>query len=84
MYKIKATLPSGKIVYIPEINNGLYYDLHKHILNEDYEGFYNCLNEHIAHSCPEIYDLNLLDKFYIYITLYIYCIKAELILLSNI
>lgn len=84
MYKIKATLPSGKIVYIPEINNGLYYDLHKHILNEDYEGFYNCLNEHIAHSCPEIYDLNLLDKFYIYITLYTYCIKAELELSSNI
>lgn len=82
-FKIKCTVPSGRTFYIPEIDNSEYYIIHKYILNEDYTGFYDFLNECISETCPEIYDLNLLDKFYIYLTIYAYSIKSNIELQSD-
>lgn len=74
MFKIKCNLPCGKEIYVNEINNEMYIALHKFVLNEDYLGFYNLLDTLIIND--EQIELSLLDKFYIYLTIYIYCIKS--------
>lgn len=74
-YKLKGNLPSGKIVYFEELKNDLYLAIHKILINDDKESFFKLLDEHFLKTIPNFNELDLLDKIYLYILLYVYSIK---------
>lgn len=78
MFKIKAAVPSGKVYYINELKNELYFATNKFILNEDYFGFYRSLDDHLRVTIPNIDSVNLLDKLYLYIILFATCVKGSI------
>ena len=78
MFKIKAAIPSGKVYYINELKNESYFAANKFILNEDYFGFYQSLDDHIRLTVPNIDSINLLDKLYLYIILFATCVKGTI------
>lgn len=78
MFRIKALVPSGKVYYINELKNELYFALHKFIVSEDFYGFYAALDDHIRQTIPEIDKLTLLDKLYLYLILSASCIRSTI------
>lgn len=78
MFKIKCKLPSGNTVYVREMTLELYIALHKYILSDDYFGFYQALDEHIATTVSDIGQKSIFDKFYIYISIYAFSVKSTL------
>lgn len=77
-FEIKCKVPSGKKIYVKELNNKTYIALHKFIMNGDLEGFYRTLDNHILSSYEEAYELSILDKLFIYLSIYAYSIKAQI------
>ena len=77
-FEIKCKVPSGKKIYVKELNNKTYIALHKFIMNDDLEGFYRTLDNHILSSYEEAYELSILDKLFIYLSIYAYSIKAQI------
>lgn len=77
-FKIKCKLPSGLKIYVSELKNDSYLALHKFILNNDLEGFYNLLDNHIKDDYDQVKNLDILDKLYLYLSLYTYCIKSTI------
>lgn len=78
MFKIKVITPAGKIYYVNELKNKLYFALHKFIINEDFLGFYTALDEHIRQTIIDIDNLTLIDKLSIYLTIAASCIRSTI------
>lgn len=78
MFKIKVITPTGKIYYVNELKNKLYFALHKFIINEDFLGFYTALDEHIRQTAADIDNLTLIDKLSIYLTIAASCIRSTI------
>lgn len=83
MFKIKVITPAGKIYYVNELKNKLYFALHKFIINEDFLGFYTALDEHIRQTVADIDNLTLIDKLSIYLTIAASCIRSTIQLQAN-
>lgn len=83
MFKIKVITPAGKIYYVNELKNKLYFALHKFIINEDFLGFYTALDEHIRQTVTDIDNLTLIDKLSIYLTIAASCIRSTIQLQAN-
>lgn len=83
MFKIKVITPAGKIYYVNELKNKLYFALHKFIINEDFLGFYTALDEHIRQTVADIDNLTLIDKLSIYLTIAASCIRSTIQLQTN-
>lgn len=82
-FEIKCKVPSGKKIYVKELKNKTYIALHKFVMNNDLEGFYRTLDNHISSSFEEIQSLSILDKLFIYLSIYAYSIKAQIELSSK-
>lgn len=78
MFLIHLELPSGQSVHIKELDNKIYRSLTKYVGFEDYLGFYKTLDSLLSETIPDISNISLYDKLYIYIALYCYSIRSTL------
>jgi hypothetical protein len=78
-FSIPITLPSGKIVRVPELPNKLYLSLIKYCENRDLEGVNNFFLQFL--NIPA--DLDILDRLYLLVTYRIIFISDSIIFTSN-
>jgi len=78
-FSIPITLPSGKIVRVPELPNKLYLNLIKYCENRDLEGVNNFFLQFL--NIPA--DLDIIDRLYLLVTYRIIFISDSIIFTSN-
>lgn len=70
--------PSGIECKLYEIQNREYVVLLKFLQGEDFTNFFNTLDQIISRSIPDIKNMNIIDKMYIYIAFYYYNINPSI------
>lgn len=78
MFLINVDLPSGRTVNVRELDNKVYRALTKYVGFGDYIGFYKALDTFIKETVPDIENISLYDKLYIYISIYCYSVRSTL------
>lgn len=72
------TTPSGKSCNLYELKNKDYIILLKFLNGENFEGFYKKLNSLIVESIPDFFELDIIDKAYLYVAYFYYSIKTSI------
>jgi hypothetical protein len=72
------TTPSGKTCNLYELKNKDYIILLKFLNGENFEGFYKKLNSLIVESIPNFFELDIIDKAYLYVAYFYYSIKTSI------
>ena len=77
------TVPSGKKYKLYELNCKNYLTIQKFLNGNNYEGFYEFLDNEISKSINDFDSLDICDKAYIYIAFYYYSVRTTIALKSE-
>lgn len=78
-YRNYLCTPSGHDCYLNQITNEDYFVLLKYTAAQDYQGFYDALDELIKESIPDFDTFNIVDKMYVYIANCLYSVHNSII-----
>lgn len=77
-YYNTLSTPSGKEYKLYEMQNKEYVVLLKFLQAENFSGFFESLDKIIEYSIPDIKDLDIIDRMYVYIAFYYYNISPTM------
>ena len=77
-YTNYLTTPSGRYCQVRDITNGQYLLLVKFLQAENYKKFFQCLDEIVKKSIPDIDDFDIIQRCYVYIAMCMYSIRATI------
>ena len=77
-YTNYLTTPSGRYCEVKDITNAQYLILVKFLQSENYKKFFECLDQIVRESIPNIDDFDVIQRCYVYIAMCMYSIKGTI------
>lgn len=77
-YTNYLTTPSGRYCQVRDITNAQYLLLVKFLQAENYKKFFQCLDEIVKKSIPDIDDFDIIQRCYVYIAMCMYSIRGNI------
>lgn len=77
-YTNYLTTPSGRYCQVRDITNAQYLLLVKFLQAENYKKFFQCLDEIVKNSIPDIDDFDIIQRCYVYIAMCMYSIRGNI------
>lgn len=84
VYKNYLTTPTGRYCELSEISNREYLILIKYLQAEDFQRFFECLNEIAKKDINDFDDFDIVEKYYVYLAYCMYSIRGSITVKNNI
>lgn len=78
------TTPTGRYCELSEISNSEYLILIKYLQAEDFQRFFECLNEIVKRDIIDFDDFDIVEKYYVYLAYCMYSIRGSITVKNNI
>ena len=78
VYKNYLTTPRGRYCELSEIRNSDYLILIKYIQGENYQKFFECLDELVKIDLPDFDSFDIVEKCYVYLAYCMYSIRGSI------